>query len=129
MSTARLKNEIKRQQGNLQHLHDRNPFTDDASLLNLSTGVVAQASANAERAEEIGKRILSSMENKTAVEYTVKKKDRVTPIEANSAVTIDSESVPVDPQLLFQRLVTAAGDLSDNPAEIFKYELCNFPSA
>ena len=44
-------------------------------------------------------------------------------IETNSTVTIDGEPVPVDPQLLFRRFVTAAGDLYDNPAEIFKYKL------
>ena len=69
------------------------------------------------------------MENEATIEYTFKKKDRVTPSETNSTVTIDGESVSVDPQLFFQRLVTAAGDLYDNPAEIFKYELCSFPSA
>ena len=129
MSTVRLKWDEKDSKAVLQYLQDRNPFTDDTSLRNISTGVVAQASASAERAEEIGKSILFSMENKTAVEYTFRKKDRVASIEKNSTVTIDSESVPVDPQLLFQHLFTAAGDLCDNPAEIFKYELCNFPSA
>ena len=69
------------------------------------------------------------MRNETGMECTFKKKDRVTPIETNSTVTINSESVPVDPLLLFQRFVTAAGDLYDNPAKIFKYELCSFPSA
>ena len=88
-----------------------------------------QGTANAERAEEIGKSILSSIENETVTEHTFKKKDRVTPIETKSTVTINGESVPVDPQLLFQRLVTAAGDLYGNPAEIFKYEPCSFPSA
>ena len=42
------------------------------------------------------------MENETVVAYTFKKKDQVTPIETNSTVTIDGESVPVDPQLVFQ---------------------------
>ena len=77
MSTARLKRDEKDSKIVLQYLHDRNSFTDDASLRNISTGVVAQASASAERAEEIGRRILSSMENKTAVMYTFKKKYRV----------------------------------------------------
>ena len=98
-------------------------------MRNISTGVVAQASANAEHAEDIGKSILSSMENEATIEYTFKKRNRGTPIETNSTVTIDGESVSVDPQLLFQQLVTAAGDLYDNPAKIFKYELCNFSSA
>ena len=61
--------------------------------------------------------------------YTFKRKNQAIPIETNSTFTIDGEVVPVDPQLLFQRLVTAAGDLYDDPVEIFKYELCNYPSA
>ena len=43
------------------------------------------------------------MKNEATIEYTFKKKDRVTPIETKSTVTIDGESVSVDPQLLFQR--------------------------
>ena len=81
LSTARLKQDEKDSKAVLQYLQDRNPFTDDASLRNISTGVVTQASASAEGAEEIGKSILSSMENRTAVEYAFKKKDRVIPIE------------------------------------------------
>ena len=77
MSTARLKRDEKDSKAVLRYLQDRNPFTDDASLQNIATGVAAQASANVEHAEEIAKSILSSMENETAVEYTFKKKDRV----------------------------------------------------
>ena len=71
--------------------------------------------------EVVGKAILTSMENESPTEYTFKKKDRITPIETSSIVTIDGENVPVDPQLLFQRLVTAAGDFYDNPQEMFRY--------
>ena len=74
LSTARLKIDEKDSKAVLQYLQDRNPFTDDASLRNISTGVVAQAFASAEGAEEIGKSILSSMENKTAVEYAFKER-------------------------------------------------------
>ena len=102
ISTARLKRDEKDSKAVLQYLQDRNPFTDDTSLRNISTGVDAQVSANAEHAEEIGKSILTSMENEATIEYTFKKKDRVTPIETNSTVTIEGESVSVDPQLLFQ---------------------------
>ena len=76
MSTARLKRDEKDSKAVLQYLQDRNPFTDDTSLRNISTGVVAQASANAERAEEIDKSILSSMENEATIEYTFKKKEK-----------------------------------------------------
>ena len=129
MSTARLKRAEKDSKTVLVYLQDRNPFTDDISLWDISTGVVTQTSANAECAEVVGKALLTSMENESSIEHTFKKKDRITPIETSSIVTIDRENVPVDPQLLFQRLVTAAGDFYDNPQEIFRYELCSFPSA
>ena len=45
------------------------------------------------------------------------------------SVWIDGEKVQVDPQLLFQHLVTAAGDEPDNIVDHFKYELCSHPSA
>ena len=57
------------------------------------------------------------MKNETAIEHTFKKNERVTPIETNSTVTIDEESVPVDTQFLFQRFV-------DKPAEVFTYISC-----
>ena len=44
------------------------------------------------------------------------------------SVKVDGENVNVDPQLLFQRLVMAAGDDLD-VAENFKYELSTHPSA
>ena len=109
MSSARLKRDEKDSKTILSYLQDRSPFSSDVSLRNICTGVVAQASAYTERAESIGKSILSCMENECAIEYTFKKKNQAVPIEANSTVKIDGEVVQVDPQLLFQRLVTAAG--------------------
>ena len=47
MFTARLKRDEKDSKTVLAYLQDRNPFTDDISLRNISTGVVAQTSADA----------------------------------------------------------------------------------
>ena len=69
------------------------------------------------------------MEKESTLEYAFKRKNQPIRIETNLTVTIDGEAVQVDPQLLFQRLVTAAGDLYDDPVEIFKYELCSYPLA
>ena len=101
MSTARLKRDEKDSKTVLAYLQDRNPFTDDISLPNISTGVVAQTSANAECAEVVGKAILISMENESPIEYMLKKKDRITPTQTSSIVTIDKENVQVDPRFYF----------------------------
>ena len=59
----------------------------------------------------------------------VKKKDTVVTMDSKSCAKIDGQSLPVDPQLLFQRLLTVARETSENLADIFKYELCNRPPA
>ena len=49
-------------------------------------------------------------------------------MDSKATVSVGSESVEIDPQLLFQRLITAgtnSGDL-DN---VFRYELCSYPPA
>ena len=64
-----------------------------------------------------------------SADFTFKKKDAVVPLGSKSYAKIDGQSLPIDPQLLFQRLLTAAQEGSENLADIFKYELCNRPPA
>ena len=47
---------------------------------------------------------------------------------AKSSVRIESDTVQVDPQLLFQRLIVAC-NRSDNLQGLFRYELCSYPVA
>ena len=42
---------------------------------------------------------------------------------------VDGESINVDPQLHFQLLLTAAGDMPESIVDILRYELCNIPSS
>lgn len=46
--------------------------------------------------------------------------------EVANAVKLKNNVIRIDPQLLFQRLVTA-GVRNDSLGEVFKYELCSFP--
>ena len=62
MSLSRLKRDEKDAKAVLSYLQDRSPFSSNISLRNISTGVLAQASANVESTESIGKAILSCME-------------------------------------------------------------------
>ena len=58
--------------------------------------------------------------------YTFKRKDQAITMATKCAVKVDGESVQVDTQLLFQRLIIAAKtDLESALA----YELCTFPKA
>jgi len=83
---------------------------------------------NADKAKEVGWKILQSMAGKNVSDFTFKK-DTVVTMDNKSCAKIDGQSLPVDPQLLFQRLLTVARETSENLADIFKYELCNRPPA
>ena len=50
------------------------------------------------------------------------------PLSSINAVTLKDDAIYMDPQLLFQRLLTA-GTRKDNLLEVFQYELCSYPSA
>ena len=113
----------------LGFLQNRNPFDRDTSLHNIATGVTADSNVNADEARNVGCKILESMEGENVLEYTFKKKDKVVTMNSKVSTKVNGESISVDPQLLFQRLVTAASDVTENIADIFKYELCNTPTA
>ena len=66
------------------------------------------------------------MEGLKLSEHSFKRKDQSVTLTAKMAVKIDGDRVQVDPQLLFQRLSTAAA--SDLETAL-KYELCSFPPA
>ena len=110
----------------VHYLMDRNPFECGENLNNIANGMHAQATVNADKALEIGSRILNQMDGISPADYTFKRKDQAITMASKNAVKVDGESIEVDPQLLFQRLSTAAG--SDLEASL-AYELCIYPSA
>ena len=107
----------------LNYLQERNPFTSDTILWNISAGVHAHNSVNVDKGKDVGNAILVSMEGKTAAEYSFKRNKQVVTLGTKSAVKIDGIAVQIDPQLLFQRL-TIAARATDNLEDVFKYELC-----
>jgi hypothetical protein len=109
-------------------MKDRSPFAGDANLRNIETGVGADRSVNADNAKGVGDKIIKSMEGRNILDFSFKRKDQVVTMSSKTSIKIDGETVHVDPQLLFQRCTTAANGLFDDISEIFKYELCNFPS-
>ena len=77
-------------------------------------------------AKEVGEKILTSMEQQNVLQHSFKKKDQSVTL-STSAVKVYNESIQIDQQLLFQKLI-AAGTRNDHLEEIFEFELCSYPS-
>ena len=86
----------------------------------------AQATVNADEAHKVGSGILNQMVGKTPAEYTFRRKDQAKIMATKNSVKVNGENIEIDPQLLFQRLSTAAGP---NLKESLSYELCSYPPA
>ena len=126
---ARVKRDEKDTRALLLFLQERDPFASDTSLRSIATGIVADSIVNADRAKEVGDMILAKMVEKNPADFTFKKKDQAVAQSTKSTVKMQGESIQVDPQPLFQRLVAAARGMFEDPSVIFEYELCSYPSA
>ena len=88
-------------------LSDHSPFafpTTDG-LVNISNGVVAESSANAEQAYELGKTIAEDITGKTFGEVKLKRSHRVTSISAASnAIAVRGKEVEINSELLLLRV-------------------------
>ena len=71
---------------------------------------------------KVGGKVLEGMVGKTTAQHTFKKKDQVFPLSNSNTINVIDEVIQIDPQHLFQRLVTAE-QFKDNLAEVFQYEL------
>jgi hypothetical protein len=109
-TTARMKRDDKDMKELLKYMLPRNPFTFNLamSLRSISTGVTADPTTNVDRAKDIGLSIVESMVGKAVSEFKFKKKDQAVTMDVKRCARVDGERLQVDPQLLFQRLVTAA---------------------
>ena len=84
---------------------------------------------NAHKAKETGSGIVQKLNDQIVSEYNFKRKDQVVTMASKNSVKIDDDVVIVDPQLLFQRLVAAAGNIYEDKREVFKYEWSSFPTS
>ena len=89
-------------------MQERHPFNSDPSLRDIVTGVYAHHTVNVDTAHSVRAAILKSMEGKKSDEHTFSRKDQVVTLGTRSSINIDGEEVHVDPQLVFQRLITVA---------------------
>ena len=125
---ARIERDLKDTKLLYSFLTERNPFNDDPALRNIVTGVTAADTVNAENAKAVGTAIVNKIVGKNVVEHSFRKNDQIVNMASNNAVKVSHEQVNIDPQVLFQRLVTA-GISNDQLPGIFQYELSNFPPA
>ena len=128
MSKARQDRDYKDTQTVISCLWDRNPFSLDNNLRNISTGVYAHSEANSYKAKAVGQAIPDDMLHNSVGEYHFKRKKQIVTQNSKSSIVIDDEVVHIDPLLLFQRLTVAATS-DQNLESVFLYELCIYPPA
>ena len=120
---ARMERDLKDIKLLLAFLTERNPFSDDPALRNIVTGVTAAAdTVNAENPKAVGTAIVNEMVGKNVIEHSFKKKNQIVNMASNNAIKVSNELVSIDPQVLFQRLVTA-GMSNEQLPKVFQYEL------
>jgi len=128
ISKSRVKRDMKDTFLVLEALKRWYPFGPDKSLRSLVNGVTADEVVNVDKAKQVGQGILQSMVGKNAHEYSFRRKNQVVTLGSKTSVTINDETVQVEPQLLFQRLSIIANK-EDDSSSAFEYELCSYPPA
>ena len=98
-------------------LAERSPIAEDPSLRNIMTGVNADSNVNVDAAAEVGTKILESMTGKSVCSYSFSRCAQAITMASKSSLTIGDESLQVDPQLLFQRLILTCNSAEENPAQ------------
>lgn len=111
-----------------KYLKERNPFSGTTSLRNIADGIVSTSKANVDKAEEIGCKILTSLENKNVFEHSFERCKKVVQMSSKNELLIDGEMVIIDPDTLFQRLlllIFQSDGTEDEKEAAFCYELCH----
>ena len=88
----------------------------------------AHEGVTADSAREIGESILSFMVGESVDEFKFRKNNQAVNLNSKSVVKVRGEVVKVDPQFIFQRLITV-WERWDDLQSVFTYELCSHPPA
>ena len=91
----------------LEYLSPISPFGGNSTLHSIASGITADATVNCDCAQQVDGKVLEGMVGKTPAQHTFKKKDQVCPLCNSNTINVIDEVIHIDPQLLFQRLVTA----------------------
>ena len=85
---------------------------------------------NAHQAKTVGDEIVTSMIRQDTFKIAFKRNKKAVTLDAAQQTKADNDQImKVDPQLLFQRLSTAAQRFLDDIPNVFCYELCSVPTA
>ena len=113
-----------------QSLYEMLPFFAasgvHSQLKKIATGVTAPPHVNVHDSKNIGKHILASREGNKVASYMFRKKDQAVTMDTKSTIKIQDEYVHVDPQLLFQRLLTVGTKYSELQ-NVLDHELSHNP--
>lgn len=111
-------------------LKERNHFAGTApnEFRNIADGLISTSKADVDQAEEIGKKIIRSLEDKNVFEHSFERSKQVVRMSSKNELVIDGEMVTIDPDTLFQRLLLLIlqSERTDEEKEAaFCYELCH----
>ncbi|KAK6168833.1 hypothetical protein SNE40_020007 [Patella caerulea] len=114
-----------------QWLDNHNPFEPGIPVLrSLSTGITATEDINCDRAEEVGYKIQTSLDNKPCTEAKIKRKDQIRTLQdLLPGVRVGKKVIHVDPTTLFLRCVEVAKRLGSDFRAFFRYEMCSVPTS
>lgn len=128
MGMSRRKRDIEDTKILFDYLSERKVFANVTSLRNIVDGVVSYPNCNPYDAENIGMAVVKRMEGNNSATFVFKKKDQVVVMNTKNTVQIDNESVQIDPEVLFQRLLFIQSNRNNDDLEfVLTYELTQRP--
>ena len=129
--TSRMERDDKDIRSIVAFLRERDPFQrgflQNPHLRNIETGVTADNNVNADSAKTVGQGIIDSMVNQNIMKYSFKRSKQIIPMNMRNHIKDGEDHIQIDPQLLFQRLATAANGMSEDLAAVLSHELSSMP--
>ena len=95
----------------------------------LETGKISDSTVNAHQAKLVGDGIILKIIGSSAFTHSFKRVDMVVIMKSKSKVIVDDQVIPVDSQLLFQRLLATAGGKDSDLESALQYELSTIPAS
>ena len=131
ISKARLSRDYNDAMKMMKYLEHRNPFEGHKNLVSIETGEEGDEAVNVQLSKEIGQKMVDAMADQPILSISFTRKGMATTMKPRASIEVEGEVIPVDPQLLFQRLVilvqndetllqkALAHELSSHPASLF----------
>ncbi|KAL8606327.1 hypothetical protein ACOMHN_050807 [Nucella lapillus] len=113
---------------NWLQLHSPFSYTAEDTLVSISTGILADKSANADQAYTIGKSAAEEMTGRQYGDVKLKRKDRIKSIAAKESVSVRGQEVEVNSTLLFMR-VTCVINPQEEMEQYLRHEFGSKPPA